>query len=191
VARTAQLGDIVEIQTAKGLAYAQHVNNYMKRASDCPLMRILPGVFKTPLEDFEHLVAQEGSYCCFWQPDFSEGRVHRVANVPVPKQFRKMPMFKSRAVAVLPSGRVSEWSLWNGISRGNKAIARLTAEQKRYPLQEIVSLDFVICRIERHWRPEHACAEPPDPGFPLTKQSNLKPPKVKPAKVRSSRFRCS
>src|SRR5262249_44470271 len=120
-----------------------------------------------------------------WWPRWAlaERKVRLVANVPVPREFRKMPMFKW-GIASLFTGHVRQWNIWNGKTRGSKPVPRLTEEQERYPLEQVVSLEIVKYRIERGWHPELACGEPPDPGRPLLKRSHLKPPKVKAARVK-------
>jgi hypothetical protein len=180
-----KLGDIVEIRTSKGFAYAQYVNFHDRPPRYGTLMRVLPGIFPQRLKDFEQLVLEDGSYCCFWWAprDLAERKIRLAANVPVPKEFRKMPMFKW-GISSLFTGHVRQWSIWNGKTRGSKPVAHLTELQKRYPIKQIVSLEIVKYRIESGWRPEDACAEPPDPGRPLLDPSHLKSLKANAAKVR-------
>src|SRR5262249_52950294 len=154
------LGDIIEIKTARGFAYAQYVNHKPKYG---PLMRILPGTFPQRLKHFEQIVRERGSYCCFWNPKsaLAKRTVKLVGNLAIPSEYLKMPTFKW-GLASITTGRVAEWSIWNGSDQrrgflGSRPVRRLTRAQKRYPIDELVPLEYVVARIERGWRPEDAC----------------------------------
>src|SRR5579871_3661125 len=112
--RRIKIGDILEIRTPAGFAYAQYVNRHLRPPKYGDLMRILPGVFARPLTDFSDIVVASGSYCCFWWPsrDVANGSVSIVGNVAVPMEHRRMPMFKW-GISSLRDGRVRKWNLWN------------------------------------------------------------------------------
>jgi Domain of unknown function (DUF4259) len=159
-----KLGDIVEIYTSRGLAFAQYVNRHTKLPNYGTLMRILPGIFPERPLDFEPTVNAEGSYCCFWQisSDLAGGKIQIVANVAIPKQHRKMPLFKW-GMLTLRTGGVSDWEIWNPKVRKLRPIAQLSEEQKDFPILDFVSLEDVTMRIENGWHPRDACRN--DPGL--------------------------
>ncbi len=156
------------------MAYAQYVNQHSKPPNYGMLMRVLPGTFLARPADFGPLVNADGSYCCFWMAswELGEGRIRIATNATIPKQHRKMPMFKW-GIASLKTGRVGTWQIWNGKTQTSKPTARLTAEQRDFPLLQLVPLEVVTWRIERGWHPKDACRG--DTGLPFPPGSAVSP----------------
>jgi hypothetical protein len=183
-----KLGDVVEIKTAKGFAYAQYVNRHVRPPRYGILMRILPGTFRDRPKDFHDLVAQDGSYCCFWSAsyDVADGKVKVVANVEIPKQHRRMPLFKWSI-----SGRVGKWNIRDMKYRSSKPVKRLTAEQERFPLLQLVPLWVVVFRIEVGWTPQRASYG--DRGLPVVpkRPSASKAKKAPPQKITEVSLYCN
>jgi len=121
-------------------------------------MRILPGIFSKRQTDFDFLAAQESSYCCFWWVDAAirDGTVKIVGRAVIPKDHRKMPLFKW-GIRNLKTTRISRWNVWDGRTRSSRPVRRLTKEQRQYPLKEIVPIDVVVERIEQGWTPADEC----------------------------------
>lgn len=154
------LGDVVEIPVSGGFAYAQYVNRHTKGFAYGDLGRILPGVFKSQLsqaDTIEKLVSDPNGYFCFFPIGIAvkRGWVRIIGNLVIPKEYRKIPMFK----AYVDNGRTMtrHWYIWDGKSSKSVPVPKLTKEQRKYPMESWVSFDIVVHRIETGWHPEDEC----------------------------------
>ena len=60
-----RLGDVIEIETPKGLAYAQYTHEHRDPPRYGSLLRILPGIYSQRPSDFAALVAEEERFSVF------------------------------------------------------------------------------------------------------------------------------
>jgi hypothetical protein len=152
-------GDIVEITTQQGLAYAQFINVHKnKPLTFGDLVRVLPGVYRARPTDVASLVEAEGGWCCFWdiRHAVKQSEVTVVGHAKIPREFERMPTFKL-ATRHLRTKRVLGWAIWNGKTISGKPVSRLTKEQRSFPLAEIIHTEDVIRRIEIAWTPTDEC----------------------------------
>lgn len=149
-----KISDIVEIPTSKGLAYAQvtHIHS-QEHSSYGPLVRIVPGFFIKRPERFDELVRKEpvAIMFCALQAAIKRGIGEIVANVVVPAESKGFPLF--RATNDYPGADTPKnWWFWDG--ERTWPVGRITAEQRRVPLREIVDGVQPRERIESGWSPE-------------------------------------
>ena len=152
------LGDIVEVKVGRKYAYAQFVVEHKRPPFFGKVMRILPGLFNKPQCTFDILSIQEGSYCCFWwvNSGIRLGKVKIVGHSTIPRDFRKMPIFKW-GIRNLKTRRISKWNIWDGKRTSSTPVKSLSEAQREYPIREIVPTDVVIERIKNGWHPRQEC----------------------------------
>lgn len=142
-----KIGDVIEIPTRNGFAYAQ----YTHRNQLCGfLIRILPGVFPSRPSNFADLIEQTEADIAFvfLLDDLRNNLASIVAHQDVPERFRPFPMF--RAGIVNPaSGRVECWWLWDGEREWK--VGELTPELFRLPIREVWSNTLLRERIAKKY----------------------------------------
>jgi hypothetical protein len=144
-----RIGDVVEIPTAKGLAYAQYSHKKEQWGS---LLRILPGTFGNRPEDLAAVVRQKELFVTFFPlgAAVSRGIFEIVGNEPVPEAARAFPLFRA-AGFVDRQGRVHGWYLWDGDREWR--IGELSDEQRSLPIRSVWNDTALIEAIEEGWTP--------------------------------------
>lgn len=145
-----KLGDVFEIKTKKGLAYAQYV---LRNSEMGALIRVLPGFHETRPVRFIEVVAQSESFVTFFplQAAIDRDIFEVVANEPVPAKSKKLPLFRARG-HIDREGFVHDWRLWDGDK--SVRVGKLAPEQRKLPIKEIWNDTLLIERIEEGWTPE-------------------------------------
>ncbi|MHB1381614.1 MAG: hypothetical protein ACYC5A_11025 [Thermoleophilia bacterium] len=148
-----KFGDVIEIETRKGLAYAQYTHKHDKPPRYGELIRVLPGLHKTRPESFTDIVIQKEQFIVFVPIGVF---VHRgifkvVANEPIPEENREFPLF--RAGNRDSNGKVRVWWLWDG--EKSWKVGEITVEQRKLPIEEVLNDTMLIKRIEEGWTPEN------------------------------------
>lgn len=167
----ATIGDVIEIPTRDGRAYAQYTH-FSERYGE--LIRVLPGVYEEQ-PDLAELVREEEVFWTFCSLNalIADGDVMTVvAHEPVPERARRFPTFKHGRPHP-DTGRVEVWWLWDGEREWR--VDALDSEQQRYSVSGIISHPVLVERIESGWRPEHwgdSSGETVSSG----KQANIPPP---------------
>jgi len=147
--RRLKLGDIVEVATGSGLAYAQYTQKHNQYGV---LISIFPGIYADRPESFEDIAAKNPQFHCFLLLGLAvkRGYVSVVGNVPVNAQLRPFPIFRSGLVDV--NGKVETWWLWDGESEWR--VGQLTAEQKTLSILGIWNHALLVERIEDGYTPD-------------------------------------
>ncbi|MDD0976808.1 hypothetical protein [Pseudomonas fontis] len=145
MAKKVKLGDILQVLTAEGVAYAQVTHKHPEFGF---LIRVFPGFHASPPETFASVVEAEPQFSAFFvvQSAVNQGLLAVVGNVPVSPALQAFPTFRARAGG--PGG--SLW-LWDGedetrLERG------LSEEEMRYPVRGIISAPLLVERIEKGYR---------------------------------------
>jgi hypothetical protein len=143
-------GDIIEIPTKNGLAYAQCTH---KKDQWGFLIRVLPGFHSGRPASFSGLVDQKESFVTFFPVQQAVSRrIFRVAgHADVPRHARPFPLFRASGF-VDREGYVHWWSLWDGDREWR--VGALTPEQRKLPLRQVWNDTLLIQRIEEGWTPE-------------------------------------
>lgn len=147
-----QIGDIVEITTSKGLAYAQYTHEHTKPPCYGSLLRVLPGLYSQRPSDLSELIGQKEKFVTFFPLKSElkhEDTVFKIiANEALPEWAVAFPVFRNG----LPDreGNVHEWWLWDGDKEWK--VGKLTPEEIRlYPGLGVANDTALIQMIENGW----------------------------------------
>jgi hypothetical protein len=145
-----KIGDIIEIKTKRGLAYAQFTHKHPLYGS---LIRILPGFFDKRPVDLKRLAAGETRYVTFFPlgSAVSRGYVAIAGNAPVPEFAQAFPTFRS-GTPDQKTLKVATWWLWDGEKEWR--IGALTPEQRKLSLRGVWTYTYLIDKLESDWSPE-------------------------------------
>jgi hypothetical protein len=146
--RRARIGDIIEIRTSHGLAYAQYTHEHSVPPKFGSLIRVLPGLYTEPPEIFDSLVEQSPVFMVFFplHAALRQGIVRQVGNVSVPPSAKDFPVFRDGLEDPV-TGKVDVWWLWDG--RKEWRIGALTEEQRGFPIRQVVNDTMLIAMIEK------------------------------------------
>lgn len=147
-----QLGDVVEITTPQGFAYAQFTHDIPLHEQ---LLRILPGLYATRPTDLAALVQQRERYVTFFwlRPALQKSRpvVTIVGQFPIPARNRAVPLFRTPALEPRDPGPPPYWTLWDGQRRWR--VDRLTEGQRDLPVDGMPTTGVFLHQIVSGWSP--------------------------------------
>ena len=146
-----RIGDVIEIETPKGKAYAHYTHRHTRYGA---LLRVLPGITNVAPTDFARLVEQSPQFMTFFPLGAACARrlVRIVANEAVPDSAKAFPIFRSGA-RNLATGKVANWWLWDGEKEWK--VGRLSPGMETMPLRGVWNDTMLIKRIVDGWRHEH------------------------------------
>jgi hypothetical protein len=146
------IGDVIEIATPEGLAYAQYTHKHDRPPKYGALLRVLPGIFASRPEEFSELVKQEARFCVFFPLGAAVARqiVSVVGHEEVPEECRPFPLFRA-GVKDPATGHVQTWWLWDGEREWR--IGKLAPEQRALPLRQVWNDTLLVKRIVEGWSP--------------------------------------
>jgi hypothetical protein len=144
-----QLGDVIEIPTPSGFAYAQFTHKHPRYGA---LIRVLPGLFLERPSEFAQIVEEMELFVAFFPlgPACNREIVKVVAEEKIPSRSSKFPTFRTGVRT--QDGEVHCWWLWDGESEW--MIGKLKPEQHLLPIRGIWNDTLLIERILAGWRPE-------------------------------------
>lgn len=147
MAKKVKIGDILQILTSQGVAYAQVTHKHPKYGY---LIRVFAGFYDKPPSDFTTVVQAAPQFSAFFvvQSAVNQGLLTVVGNVPVPALLEVFPVFRSRNGG--PGGSV--W-LWDGAEE-YKLERAISAEELKYSVRGIISAPLLVERVEKAYRPE-------------------------------------
>ena len=148
--RSPRIGDVIEIPTAKGLAYAQFTH---KMPVYGRLIRVVEGIWRTRPQALEEVVNAPTRFFTFFPVAAAVNQevVSLVGNLPVPPQFADFPLMRESGLEPPGGGKV-DWSLWDGKEKWR--IGSLTPEQRMLSIVEVVNGPVLIRWIDTDWHPE-------------------------------------
>jgi hypothetical protein len=144
-----RIGDLVEIPTSRGLAYAQYSHHKDRWGA---LLRVLPGFHRDRPRNFEHLVRSKARFVTFFPlgAAMAQGIFEIVGNEPVPVEAQRFPLFR-KAGFVDREGRVQDWLLWDGENEWK--VGKLSSDQRQLPILAVWNDTLLVERIEQEWLP--------------------------------------
>lgn len=145
-----QIGDVIEIKTKEGFAYAQYTHKHKQYGA---LLRVFNRIHKERPLDYKVLVQGEESFKCFFplSAAVDQNLVSVLGNTSVPEKAKEFPIF--RAGVVDPATKkVTFWWLWDGEKEWR--VGELTYEQRKFPIRGVWNDTLLIKRIESGWTPE-------------------------------------
>ena len=150
MAKRVKMGDVVQILTSRGIAYAQMTHKHQGYG---PLLAVFEGIHDQPPADFADLVAADPQFRAFFplQPAVNQGLLSIVANLPVAASNSVFPLFRSCVCD--REGKRGPWWIWDGQTETMLTRA-LTDEEKRFSLRGIISAPLLVERIENNYRPQ-------------------------------------
>lgn len=144
-------GDIVEITTPSGWAYAQFLQKHKQYGA---LIKVFTGVHEDRLIAFDSLVGRGEAFVCFFPLNAAVDReiVEIVGNIQISEESKKFPLFRD-GVADPGTGKVKDWWLWDGENEWK--VGDLTVDQRKLPIRGVWNDTLLIERIQSGWRPEN------------------------------------
>jgi hypothetical protein len=149
--RRPKLGDIVEIKTKRGLAYAQYTHENKIMGS---LIRTIDGFHELRPQDIAAIAAGKTKFVTFFSlgAAVNRGIVEIVGNATIPEADRNLPLFRG-GTANPVTRKVANWWLWDG--EKSWPVGDITQEQRKLPLRGIWNNAYLVSRLESGWTPEN------------------------------------
>jgi len=147
MAKRIKIGDVIQILTSEGVAYAQVTHKNPKYSF---LLQVFSGFYPKTPNDFSEVVSEPPQFCAFFpiQTAVNKGLLSVVANVPVADRNKPFPIFRTRN-----GGHGGSCWLWDG--KESKMLDREFTEQElKYSDLGIISAPLLVERIEKGYRPE-------------------------------------
>ena len=145
-----KIGDVVEIITSKGLAYAQYAHKHKQYGA---MLRVFRRIFVSRPSEIPELVESEPAFMCFFPlgAAVDKGIVAIVEHCALPSNALRFPVF--RAGVVDPStSKVAVWWLWDGEKEWT--VGELSEEQRKLSIRGVWNDALLVQRIESGWTPE-------------------------------------
>jgi len=164
VADKPRIGDVIEIPTRKGLAYAQYSHHNEEIGA---LVRVLPQFHSSRPTDFRELVNEKEQYVTFFPVHAAvrQGIFKLAGHAEVPAHAQRFPTFRSVGGIDRKTGKPLNWWLWDGKKEWFVGES-LTDEQKRLPPKIVMTDVSLVRRLVRGWTPEMDFAAQPQPEPP-------------------------
>lgn len=145
-----QIGDIIEMKTPYGLAYAQYTHKHPLYGN---LLRVFPGLYERRPDSFKELVDSKERFYIFFPLGAAVSRaiVTLVDNEAVPLCAQEFPLMR-KAGGIDRSGKVLNWWLWDG--KREWRVDCLSQEQKKLSVAEVWNDTLLIERIVEGWSPQ-------------------------------------
>lgn len=146
-----RIGDIIEIRTPKGLAYAQYTHHHARLGA---LIRVLPGFFKETPRDWESVVGLKERFFTFFPLDAAilQDIVKIVGNQQIPEPLRDVFPLMRVAGGTDRTGRPLNWWIWKGEPLHRVDV--LTDDQKKLSIASGWNDTLLVERIVSGWKPE-------------------------------------
>lgn len=145
-----RIGDVIEIPTTKGLAYAQFTHKHSVYGA---LLRIFSPLFPSRPDDLSSLVTQEPQFSTFFPvvAACKRGIVRVVASESISPALASFPTFRTGVAN--KQGQIDNWWLWDGVQETK--IGTLMPSMVSYPIRGIINDTLLIERIVLGWRHEN------------------------------------
>jgi hypothetical protein len=144
------IGDILEIPTAKGLAYAQYTHQHAQFGG---LIRVFDQLFTDRPDKFDSVVHGPVRFSTFFPvaAAIKRGIFKIVGHKEIAPPNKIFPIFRAAGLVDPDTKNVSAWSFWDGENEWR--VGQITAEQRNMPIRSIWNDTLLIERIESGWTP--------------------------------------
>lgn len=148
-----KIGDVIEIKTPKGLAYAQFTHKHDAPPKYGALLRVFRRLYKIRPSDFREMIESEPQFLTFFPlgSACNKSIVEIVSNEDVPLEARLFPTF--RAGAANQQGQVETWWLWDGEKEWK--VGKLKPGMEKLPIRGVWNDTLLIQRIVEGWSHEN------------------------------------
>jgi len=145
-----RLGDIIEISTPQGLAFAQFTHEHVQYGA---LLNVLSGTFAARPDAFEALLDGEPQFSTFFPLNAAcaRGIVRIVASERIPASAAAFPTFRTAIKG--KDGAWGPWWLWDGEREWQ--VGTLKSGMESLPPRGVVNDTLLVERIIAGWRHEH------------------------------------
>jgi hypothetical protein len=145
-------GDVVEIDTGRGLAYAHYSHRHPMYGA---LLRVFADLKPERPADLAAVVAGEPTFQTFFPlaAALNRGIVSIAGHVPLSEHAKQFPTFRAAGIEDPRTGRVGQWWLWDG--ENEVQVGPLTDEMRRLPIREVWNDTLLKERILSGWTPEN------------------------------------
>jgi hypothetical protein len=145
-----KLGDIIEIKTAKGFAYAQYTHKHEVYGS---LIRVFDKMYSKRPQFDDHFISQKVRFTTFLplQSAVKRGIFEVVKSETIRTELIPFPTFRAGIIDPVTK-KVNDWWLWDG--KEEWKVGKLSEDQRRLPIRGVWNDTLLIQRIESDWRPE-------------------------------------
>lgn len=137
-------GDIVEIETSEGLAYAQVTHNH---ASYPEVVRVLSGLYDSRPADIETVARKTNRFVAMLTLgdaiDNKRVKAMKVGSAAVPQKYKDFPVFRMSIRD--KQGGIAYWWLWDG--EGLSYVTELDEKTSDLPMREVMSLSSFMDKI--------------------------------------------
>lgn len=142
----AVIGDIIEISTPKGLAYAQYT---YRDAVYGELLKVFHGLHENRRSTFSTIPGEKEAFWAFYP--LNEALKHNLVQVVAHEKIPgpKFPLFRI-AGARTRTGLVQSWWLWDGAEKW--PVEQLNPEHHELPVASVWNHKLLINRIIGAWR---------------------------------------
>jgi hypothetical protein len=146
-----QLGDIIEIPTTKGLAYAQYTHQHPTHGG---LIRVFDALFASRPSSFMELVAGpvRFSTCFPVRAAINRGIFQVVQHENIAPHNLAFPIFRG-GNADPKTKKVAVWWFWDGEKEWK--VGAITPEQRQMPIIGVWNDTLLVERIESGWTPSN------------------------------------
>jgi len=146
-----KFGDIIEIKTSKGLAYALYTHRNKQYGA---LLRVFGHILPSRPSHFDTLVSGRPQFETFFPLGAAvhRGIVSVVGSVPIPPQFQAFPIFRSGSADPITK-KVKTWWLWDGEKEW--LVGNITDEQRKLPIRGVWNDTLLRERIDTGWTAEN------------------------------------
>ncbi|MDO6967118.1 hypothetical protein [Rhizobium alvei] len=146
-----KIGDVVEFKSESGYIYAHYSH---KHKTFGPLLRVFREIRKKRPENFDVIVTETPQYLVFFplHAAVKQGVVEIVGNASIPLQAQPFPLFRN-GIADPITKKIDIWWLWDGEKEWR--VGKLTEEQRKLSMLQIVNDTALIERVEAGYKPEN------------------------------------
>jgi len=146
-----RIGDILEFETPKGLAYAQYSHEHPEYGE---LTRVLPGLHQHRPSDLSSLAQAQERFYVFYpvRPEVKDGLIRVAGSAPVPDRAKAFPMMRAPGAFDLKTGETRVWWLWDGTT--STRIGDLTPDLAKLSIKSFPSYSLLVERLADEWSPE-------------------------------------
>jgi len=146
-----QIGDIIEIPTSKGLAYAQYTHQHPTHGG---LIRVFDSLFENRPEEFSKIVNKSVRFSTFFPLSVAikRGIFNVVGHEKVALNNQPFPIFRN-GIADQKTKKVAVWWFWDGEKEWK--VGEITPEQRKMPIVGVWNDTLLIERIENGWTPSN------------------------------------
>ena len=146
-----QIGDVIEVPTANGLAYAQYTHQHPTHGG---LIRVFDALFQNRPSDLSALVKGPVRFSTFFPvaAAIKRGLFNVVGHDEIASHNQPFPVFRN-GNADPKTKKVGAWWFWDGEKEWK--VGEISPEQRKMPIVGVWNDTLLVERIETGWTPSN------------------------------------